>query len=87
MLSPELLLGKYAGAKGDVALADRALFQLQQNYKPFSARPFDLPSELDQYWLTLVGNRVTLYPWEYAYQAGTDRDSKAISMTAPCAGS
>jgi hypothetical protein len=83
ILSPELLFGRHAGAKGDVAVADRALFQLQQHYKPFSARPFDLPSELDQYWLTLVGNRVTLYPWEYTYQAGTDRESKAISMTAP----
>ena len=83
ILSPELLFGRHAGAKGDVALADRALFQLQQLYKPFSARPFDLPSELDQYWLTLVGNRITLYPWEYTYQAGTDRESKTISMTAP----
>ncbi len=83
ILSPERLFGKYAGAKGDVALADRALFQLQQHYKPFSARPFDLPSELDQYWLTLVGNRVALYPWEYSYQAGTDREGKMIGMTSP----
>lgn len=83
MLTPERLFGRYAGSKLDVALADRALAQLQQNYKPFSARPFDLPSELDPYWLTLVGGRVTLYPWEYTYEAGTDREAKAISMTSP----
>src|SRR5262249_54323896 len=83
ILSPELLFGRHAGAKGDVALADRALFQLQQLYKPFSARPFDLPSQLDQYCLTLVGNPVTLYPRENHYQAGRDRESKAISLTPP----
>ena len=83
MLSPERVFGRYAGSKGDVALADRALAQLQQNYKPLSARPFDLPSELDEYWLTLVGSRVTLYPWEYTYEARTDRETKAISMTSP----
>jgi len=83
MLSPERLFGRYAGSKEDVAPADRALAQLQRNYKPFSAPPFDLPSELDHYWLTLVGGRVTLYPWEYTYQAGPAGESKAISMTSP----
>ena len=83
ILSPERLFGPHAGSKGDVALADRALAQLQQNYKPFSAPPFNLPSELDPYWLTLVGSRVALYPWEYTYQAGSDRENKAISMTSP----
>jgi len=83
ILSPERLFGRPAGAKVDVALADRALAQLQQNYKPFSAHPFDLPSELDQYWLSLVGSRVTLYPWEYTYQAGPGREGRAITMTSP----
>jgi hypothetical protein len=83
MLSPERLFGRHAGGKGDVAPADRTLAQLQQNYRPFSARPFDLPSELDPYWLTLVGSRVTLYPWEYMHEAATDRETKAISMISP----
>jgi hypothetical protein len=86
ILSPERLFGKYAGSvgsKGESPLADRALSQLQQGYRPFSAPPFDLPSEFDQYWLTLVGNRVTLHPWDYMYQARTERESRPIGMTSP----
>ena len=60
-----------------------AYAQLQQSYKPFAARPFDLPSELDPYWLTLVGNRIALYPWEYTYEAKTERETKPIGMTSP----
>jgi hypothetical protein len=86
ILSPERLFGKYvssAGSKGDAPLWDRMLAQLQLSYKPFSARPFDLPSELDQYWLTLVGSHLTLYPWEYSYQAQAGGESKSITMTSP----
>jgi hypothetical protein len=86
ILSPERLFGKpsgSAGSKGDIPIADRALAQLQQSYRPFAGPPFDLPSEFDQYWLTLVGNRVTLYPWEYTHPARTERESKPISMTSP----
>jgi len=83
VLSPERLFGKYLGVKGDAALAERAFAQLQQNYKPFSARPFDVPSELDEHWLALVGNRVTLYPWEYTHEATTSRETKMISMASP----
>src|SRR5262245_33160740 len=53
ILLPERLFGKYTGSKNDAPQADRALAQLQQSYKPFVARPFDLPAEFDQYWLTL----------------------------------
>ncbi len=86
ILAPERLFGKYVGSvsgKGDVPLADRALSQLQQNYRPFSGPPFNLPSEFDQYWLTLVGNRVSLHPWEYTHPARTERESRPITMTSP----
>jgi hypothetical protein len=86
VLSPERLFGKYVGsasAKGEVPVADRALAQLQQSYRPFSAPPFNLPSEFDQYWLTLVGNRVALYPWEYSYPARTEGESRSIIMSSP----
>lgn len=86
LLSPARVFGQYVGAvgtKGDTSLADRAFAQLQQSYKPFSTRPFNLPSELDPYWLTLVGNRITLYPWEYTYEARTERETKLIVMTSP----
>ena len=83
ILSPERLFGRAGGARADAALADRAMAQLQQSYRAFATRPFDLPSELDQYWLTLVGTRIALYPWEYTYQAGDGRDARVITMTSP----
>ncbi len=83
VLSPERVFSKYLGAKGDHTLADRAFAQLQQNYRVFSGRPFDVPSEFDPQWLTLVGNRLTLYPWEYAHEAKTDRETKTITMASP----
>jgi hypothetical protein len=83
ILSPERVFGKYLGSKGDSPLADRAFAQLQQHYRPFSTRPFDLPSEFDPHWLTLVGQRVTLYPWEYTHEAKTDRETRTITMTSP----
>src|SRR5215469_5026439 len=62
ILSPERLFGKHVGARLETPMGDRALAQVQQSYRPFAARPFDLPAEFDPYWLTLVGNRVTVYP-------------------------
>jgi nicotinamide riboside transporter PnuC len=29
----------------------------------------------------VVGNRVTLYPWEYTYEARTDRETRTVTMT------
>jgi hypothetical protein len=83
VLSPERVFSKFLGTKGDHALADRVFAQLQQNYRPFSGRPFDIPSEFDPQWLTLVGNRLALYPWEYAHEARTDRETKTITMASP----
>jgi len=83
ILAPERVLGKYLGAKGDAALADRVFAQLQQAYRPFSTRPFDLPSEFDEHWVTLVGSRVALYPWEYTHEAKNKGETKAISMASP----
>jgi len=83
VLSPERVFSKFLGTKGDQTLADRAFAQLQQNYRPFSGRPFDVPSEFDPQWLTLVGNRLALYPWEYAHDAKTDRETKTITMASP----
>ena len=83
VLSPERVFSKFLGTKGDQMIADRAFAQLQQNYRPFSSRPFEVPSEFDQQWLTLVGNRLALYPWEYAHEARTDRETKTITMASP----
>src|SRR5262245_62502536 len=72
ILSPERLLGKHVGGKVDTPVADRLLAQIRQDYRPFAARPFDLPIDFDPYWLTLVGNRVTLHPWEYTHEARSE---------------
>ncbi len=79
LLSPERMLGKFAGGKVDVNGAERALAELQQSYRPFTGKPFDLPNMLDANWLTLVGNVPDLYPWEYVHPIA----GKPITMTSP----
>ena len=69
LLSPERLLGKAVGAKVDVQGAESALADLQRKYKEFVSKPYELPSELDHQWLTLIGNRLKLYQWEYFHPA------------------
>ena len=83
ILSPERIFGRTPGGKVDTPLADRSVTQLQQSYRQFATRPFDLATELDQYWLSLVGNRIALYPWEYSYHAGSGRSARTITMTSP----
>jgi hypothetical protein len=83
IFAPERVFGKYAGGKTSDAAAERAYVELQQGYKPFVAKPFDLPQTFDAHWLTLVGNRLVLYPWEYAHEAKSDKERKNISMTTP----
>lgn len=79
LTSPERVFGKYAGGKVDVAGADRALMELQQHYRPFASKPYDLPRDFDTNWLTLVGNALELYPWEYVHPV----QDKPITITAP----
>jgi hypothetical protein len=83
IVSPERVLGKHAGGRLEVPGADRTLSELQQKIRDFSKQPFDLPTELDPHWLTLVGNRLELYPWEYTYEATSPRETKTITMTSP----
>lgn len=79
LLAPERVFGKYAGGKVEVNGAERALTELKQNYRPFTNKPYDLPSELDNNWLSLVGSSIDLYPWEYNHPI----QGKAITMTSP----
>ena len=83
IVSPERVLGKHAGGRLEVPGSDRAFSELQQKIKDYSKQPFDLPVELDPHWLTLVGNRLDLYPWEYMYEAKSARETKTITMTSP----
>jgi hypothetical protein len=83
LLSPDRVFGRHAGGRSEVPGADRALGELQQTYRDFSGKPFDLPVEFDPHWLTLVGNRVELHPWEYAHEAKAGAESKSITMSSP----
>ena len=79
VLTPERVFGKYAGGKSDVPGAERTLTELQQSYKPFTRKPYDLPEGFDASWLGLTGNALDLHPWEYTYQL----QGKSITMTSP----
>jgi hypothetical protein len=79
VLAPDRIFGKHAGGKVEVAGADRALIELQQSYKAFTRKPYDLPETLDLNWLNLVGNTVDLHQWEYTHMI----QGKAIAMTSP----
>jgi len=79
LTSPERVFGKYAGGRVDVPGADRALMELQQQYRPFASKPYDLPRDFDTNWLTLIGNVLELHPWEYLHPV----QGKPITMTSP----
>ncbi len=79
MFAPERVFGKHAGGKVEVAGAERALAELQQSYKPFSRKPYDLPETFDGNWLGLVGSALELYPWEYVQEV----QGKPIVITSP----
>jgi hypothetical protein len=79
LLAPERIFGKYAAGKTEVTGADRALSELQQNYRPFTSKPYDLTSAFDASWLPLVGSALELHPWEYEHPV----QGKTIMMSSP----
>ena len=83
LLAPERVLGKFASGKAEVPGAERALADLQKTYQAFTASPYELSPNFDPHWLTLVGQRIELHPWEYAHEARSERESKSITITSP----
>jgi hypothetical protein len=83
LLAPRRLLGKYVGAKEDIAGADRAFAQLQEQFKAVCSKPFALPPELDDGPLSNIDARIDLYPWEYTHQANSERETKPVTLTSP----
>src|SRR5262245_52757997 len=56
----EIVCGELDGGRLEVTAADRALSELQQSYRPFVNKPYDLPRDFDTHWLTLFGNSLEL---------------------------
>jgi hypothetical protein len=79
VLAPDRIFGKLAGGKNEVPGAERALAELQQNYKTFTRKPYDLPETFDLNWLNLVGNTLDLHQWEYTHPV----QGKTITITSP----
>jgi hypothetical protein len=79
LFAPERIFGKYAGGKAEVAGTERALVELQQRYRPFTTKPYDLPSDVETSWLSLVGGVLDLHAWAYEHQV----QGKAITMSSP----
>jgi hypothetical protein len=77
LFAPERLFGKYAGGKIELPEAEKALAELRQRYRPFTSRPYDLPTDLETSWLSLVGSALELHPWTYEHQL----QGKAITMS------
>ncbi len=79
LLAPERIFGKHAGGKTEVKGADLALEELKKNYRRFTSKPYDLPSDFNPQWLTLVGTAIEFSPWNYAETI----DGRTITMTSP----
>ncbi len=79
LFPPERVFGQYAGGKGEAVGAERALVELRQRYQPFTNKPYDLPSDLDPIWLTLVGSALDLQPWEFERQI----QGKTVTISSP----
>lgn len=83
LLLPERLLGRLAGSRVDAPGFDKGLAELQENYKRFAGKPFDLPKELETDWLSEVGARLDLHPWEYTQEITTESVKRPILITSP----
>jgi hypothetical protein len=83
LFMPERLLGKMVGSRFDVPGADKALLELQENYRKLPGKPFDFPQEFDKDWLVDVGARLDLHRWDYSREIATESGKRSILFTSP----
>ncbi len=81
LLAPERLLGKAAGSKADAPDSERHIAAIKQRYKDLAAAPYNLAAEFETHWLSLIGNRLDLQPWEYVHEVMDRSEKKPITMT------
>lgn len=83
VLAPDRILGRLVGGNAEVPGADRILADLDEKYRNLATPPYDLAPSFEQHWLTLVGNRVELHPWDYSHEAKAGAESRLITVTSP----
>ena len=83
LLMAERLLGKLAGSKFDVPGADKALTELQDNYRRLPGKPFDFPKEFESDWLTEIGVKLDVQRWEASREISTESGKRMILITSP----
>jgi hypothetical protein len=83
LLVPERILGKLAGSKFEVPGADKALAELQENYRRLPGKPFDFAKEFEIDWLSEVGVKPEIQRWEYSREISTDSGKRAVAFTSP----
>ena len=83
LLLPERLLGKLVGSRVEAPNPDKALSELQENYRQFKGKPFDFPKDFETDWLTEIGARLDLHRWEYTLEIEADSGKRSILITSP----
>jgi len=83
LLLPERLLGKLAGSRSELPGLDKGLAEIQEHYKRFVGKPFDLPKDFEVDWLHEVGARLDLHHWEYSRDVTTESGKRPIQITSP----
>ena len=83
LLLPERLLGKLAGSRSELPGLDKGLAEIQEHYKRFVGKPFDLPKDFEVDWLREVGARLDLHHWEYSRDVTTESGKRSIQITSP----
>ena len=83
LLLPERLLGKLAGSRSELPGLDKGLAEIQENYKRFVGKPFDLPKDFETDWLGEVGAKLDLHHWEYSREVTTESGKRPIQITSP----
>lgn len=85
LLAPRRVFGTHvpSSVSEDITGADQALARLREMYAQVCERPFSLRPELGERPLDLLENRLELYPWQYTYQARSERETKKVTITSP----
>jgi hypothetical protein len=80
---PERVLGKFAGSKFEVPGAEKALTELQENYRRLPGKPFDFAKEFETDWLGEVGAKLDVQRWEYYREISSESGKRTILITSP----